>query len=57
MPNDPIIPCSSVPKGAEWKGTLIFTGFKRMGGYGGTMTFKAATAKETGELVFEDIGL
>ena len=53
MPKDPIIPCESVPKGAEWKGKLVFTGFKRMNGYGGSMTFKAATATETGELVFE----
>lgn len=55
MPSDPIIPCSSVPKGAEWDGRLIFTGFKGLGGYGGSMTFKAATSKENGELVFEDI--
>ena len=53
MPKDPIIPCESVPKGAEWKGKLVFTGFKRMNGYAGSMTFKAATATETGELVFE----
>jgi hypothetical protein len=56
MPTDPIIPCSSVPKGAEWGGKLIFTGFRGMGGYGGAMTFKTATAKENGELVFEDLG-
>jgi hypothetical protein len=56
MPTDPIIPCSSVPKGAEWEGKLIFTGFRGMGGYGGAMTFKTATAKENGELVFEDLG-
>ena len=55
MPDEPIIPCSSVPKCAEWNGKLIFTGFKDIGGYGGTMTFKAATSKENGELVFEDI--
>lgn len=55
MPSDPIIPCSSVPKGAEWDGKLIFTGFKRLGGYGGSMTFKSATAKENGELVFEEL--
>ena len=55
MPDEPIIPCSSVPKCAEWNGKLIFTGFKCIGGYGGTMTFKAATSKENGELVFEDI--
>ena len=55
MPDEPIIPCSSVPKCAEWNGKLIFTGFKGIGGYGGAMTFKAATSKENGELVFEDI--
>ena len=55
MPSDPIIPCSSVPKGAEWNGRLIFTGFNRIDGYGGSMTFKAATSKENGELVFEDL--
>ena len=55
MPDEPIIPCSSVPKCAEWNGKLIFTGFKGIGGYGGTMTFKAATSKENGELVFEDL--
>lgn len=55
MPSDSIIPCSSVPKGAEWDGRLIFTGFKRLGRYGGTMTFKAAKAKESGELIFEEL--
>ena len=55
MPSDPIIPGSSVPKGAEWNGKLIFTGFRRIGGYGGAMTFKEATSKENGELVFEDL--
>ena len=55
MPDEPIIPCSSVPKCAEWNGRLIFTGFRGIGGYGGSMTFKAATSKENGELVFEDI--
>ena len=51
-PENSIIPCESVPKGAEWDGKLIFTGFKRMGGYAGSMTFKAATADENGELIF-----
>jgi sucrose-6-phosphate hydrolase SacC (GH32 family) len=55
MPDEPIIPCSSVPKCAEWNGRLIFTGFKVIGGYGGTMTFKAATSKENGELMFEEL--
>lgn len=52
-PKDSIIPCASVPKGAEWNGKLIFTGFKGIGGYGGSLTFKAATAAENGELLFE----
>lgn len=55
MPSDPIIPCSSVPKGAEWDGRLIFAGFRGLGGYAGAMTFKAARSKENGELVFEDL--
>ena len=55
MPNDPIIPCAVVPKGAEWKGRMIFVGFKNMGRYAGSMTFKAARAKENGELFFEEV--
>ncbi len=54
MPNAPMIPCASVPKCAEWNGRLIFTGFRGQGGYGGCMTFKAATASENGELIFAD---
>ena len=53
-PEHSIIPCESVPKGAEWNGKLVFAGFKRMSGYAGSMTFKAATASENGELIFED---
>ena len=54
-PENSIIPCESVPKGAEWNGRLIFAGFKRIGGYAGTMTFKAATANQNGELIFEEL--
>ena len=54
-PDDPIIPCSTVPKGAEWNGRIIFAGFKKMGGYGGSMTFKAARANDKGEIVFEEL--
>ena len=54
-PENAIIPCESVPKGAEWNGRLIFAGFRKMGGYGGSMTFKAATASANGELIFEDL--
>ncbi|MBR6709269.1 MAG: hypothetical protein IKL84_06280 [Clostridia bacterium] len=58
MPEDPIIPCSSVPKCAEWQGRLIFAGFRSfrgVGGYAGSITFKAAEADERGLLIFSDI--
>lgn len=55
VPKEPIIPCAGVPKGAVWGERIIFTGFKEMGGYGGCMTFRAATACETGELVFKEL--
>lgn len=50
-----IIPCESVPKGAIWDDKLVFAGFRRMGGYAGSMTFKAATALPNGELLFEEL--
>lgn len=50
-----LIPCAGVPKCAEWQGKLVFAGFEPINGYAGTMTFKGATAKESGELVFEDL--
>ena len=34
---------------------LVFAGFKRIVGYAGSMTFKAATADENGELIFEEL--
>ena len=52
---DELIPCAGVPKCAQWNGKLIFTGFEAINGYAGSMTFKCATAKENGELVFEDL--
>jgi len=52
-PNDPIIPCSTVPKGAVWNDKIIFTGFEPMNGYGGTMVFKTATSDINGKLIFE----
>ncbi len=54
MPKDSVIPCASVPKGAEWGGRLVFAGFNGIDGYGGAMTFKAATADETGKLHFTE---
>ena len=54
-PDDPISPCPGVPKGALWGDRIIFTGFRGIDGYGGTMTFLAARADEGGELVFEKL--
>lgn len=53
-PRDPVIPCSSVPKCAPWKGELVFAGFEGGGRYAGTLTFRTARAGEDGELVFSD---
>ena len=55
MRGNATIPCSNVPKASEWKGRLIFTGYKPTYGYAGTMTFTAATANEDGELIFEKL--
>lgn len=54
-PENSIIPCESVPKCALWGERLIFSGFRRIGGYGGSLTFKAARADENGELVYEEL--
>lgn len=51
-PENPIIPCSSVPKAAVFGGKIIFTGFKAECGYAGTMTFRTADTGENGELEF-----
>ena len=53
-PKCPEIPCASVPKGAVWGDKIVFTGFKGIDGYAGTMTFRSAAADENGELVFLD---
>ena len=54
-PENPIIPCSSVPKGAVWNGKIVFTGFEldKGGHYAGTMVFKSAMNDENGVLIFE----
>ena len=50
-PKEPHIPCSSVPKAGVFKGErIIFTGFKGMGGYAGSMTFLEADTDENGEM-------
>lgn len=53
MPQNPIIPCASVPKGAVWNGHIIFTGFNVIGKYAGNMTFKKAHNSKEGTLIFE----
>ena len=53
MPENPIIPCDSVPKGTVWNDKIIFTGFQPINGYAGTMTFATATNDENGVLIFE----
>ena len=53
MPENPIIPCDSVPKGAVWNDKIMFTGFKPINGYAGTMTFASAVNDENGILIFE----
>ena len=53
--DDTLIPCAGVPKCAPWDDKLIFTGFKVINGYAGSMTFKSATADENGKLIFADL--
>ena len=53
--DDTLIPCAGVPKCGEWNGRLVFTGFKPINGYAGTMTFKAARADQNGKLIFEEL--
>ncbi len=55
MIDDTLIPCAGVPKCGEWNGRLVFTGFKPINGYAGTMTFKAARADQNGKLIFEEL--
>ncbi|MBQ2810095.1 MAG: hypothetical protein IJF11_04300 [Clostridia bacterium] len=55
LPQDPIIPCAGVPKCAFWNGELVFTGFKVINGYAGSMTFSRAHADNNGILVFEQM--
>ncbi len=52
-PDDNIIPCHSVPKGAVWDDRIVFTGFKPINGYAGDMTFRLADASDGGDLLFE----
>ena len=53
LPEEPIIPCKSVPKAAIWNDRLIFTGFNGNGGYAGTMTFLEAFVQKDGQLTYK----
>ncbi len=54
-PEKDSIPCETVPKAAVWRDRILFTGFKRIEGYAGTMTFMEATVDEKGEFVFSTV--
>ena len=51
-PENPDIPCESVPKMALWNGRILFTGFHRIEGYAGTLTFTEAWQDPDGSLRF-----
>ena len=55
MPENPLIPCGTVPKMAVWHGRLLFAGFQGIDGYGGTLTFREAAIQPGGELTFFDV--
>ena len=51
-PDNPEIPCQSVPKQAVWNGRIIFAGYRGNGAYAGTMTFAEAFVGSDGQLCF-----
>jgi len=55
LPENPIIPCETVPKAAVWQDRLIFTGFNGNGGYAGTMTFLEAVVQPDGSLKYQTL--
>lgn len=53
-PENDVIPCSCVPKGAVWNDKIVFTGYySAEHRYAGVMTFNSARAGENGELIFD----
>ena len=52
-PDDDVIPCHSVPKGAFWNAKLVFSGFRSENGYAGSLEFRTAVANADGTLSFE----
>ena len=55
IPDDPIIPCKSVPKAAVFQGRILFAGFDGDGKYAGTLTFKEAFQTPSGLLTFGEV--
>ena len=52
IPEEPEIPCSTVPKAGIFGDRIIFAGFRGMGGYAGVMTFMEADTDERGVMRF-----
>ena len=52
IPDDPSIPCSTVPKAGIFGDRIIFAGFKGIDGYAGTMTFTEADTDADGVMRF-----
>lgn len=52
IPEQPEIPCSSVPKAGIFGDRIIFAGFRGIDGYAGVMTFMEADTDENGVMRF-----
>ena len=52
IPEQPEIPCSSVPKAGIFGDRIIFSGFRGIDGYAGVMTFMEADTDENGVMRF-----
>ena len=52
IPEQPEIPCSSVPKAGIYGDRIIFAGFRGIGGYAGSMTFMEAKTDASGVMHF-----
>ena len=52
IPDDPYIPCSSVPKAGIFRDRILFAGFRGIDGYAGVMTFMEADADDDGVMRF-----
>lgn len=52
IPEEPEIPCSSVPKAGIFGDRILFAGFRGIDGYAGVMTFMEADTDEDGAMRF-----